>query len=427
LTDDAIRDLGLSGIAVGPNRMRALRPDVVKTLAESMKASGLLQPIVVRPRGAIGFLLVVGHHRYEAARLLKWPSIKATIKEGMDADRALLAEIDENLIRADLTPVENSAHYAKRAELYLSLYPETKHGGAPGAGRGKQPRSQSEHDVHFVKAFADATAEKTGQTRQNVQRAVKRGKAISDIVKLAGTSLDEVTELDALARMEEAHPEEAAELKRRAIDGEKVSAKTVEKQVRRAKLEEELAQATVHASENLGTKLYGVIYVDPPWRFQPWSRETGMDRAADNHYPTEQLSVLKSIQIPAADDAVMFMWATAPMLFQAGELMTAWGFTYRSHCVWVKPHAGTGYWFRNRHELLLVGTKGKIPAPAPGTQYDSVIEAPLGAHSKKPNAFAEMIEDMFPNMPALEMFARGPRLGWQVWGNEATEPVEAAE
>jgi len=112
------------------------------------------------------------------------------------------------------------------------------------------------------------------------------------------------------------------------------------------------------------------------------------------------------------------MWATAPMLPQALEVMRARGFEYRSQCVWVKDKAGTGYWFRNQHEPLLVGTKGNVPAPAPGTQYSSVIHAPVGRHSEKPACFAEMIEELFPNTPALEMFAREPRLGWDVWGNE---------
>ena len=123
--------------------------------------------------------------------------------------------------------------------------------------------------------------------------------------------------------------------------------------------------------------------------------------------------------VPAAPDCVLFLWATAPMLPEALTVMDAWGFAYKSHCVWVKDRIGTGYWFRNKHELLLVGTRGKVPAPAQGEQYTSIIDATLGKHSEKPACFAEMIEEMFPNVPAVELFARGQRLGWEVWGNEA--------
>jgi len=170
-----------------------------------------------------------------------------------------------------------------------------------------------------------------------------------------------------------------------------------------------------------GSVRFGIIYADPPWRFEPWSRETGMDRAADNHYPTLTLDDIRDMKVPAADDAVLFLWATVPMLPEALTVMAAWEFTYRSHFIWHKDRAGTGYWNRNQHELLLVGTRGAIPAPAPGDQYASVISAPLAEHSRKPEAFAEMIEELFPSLPGVELFARGARVGWHVWGNEAVE------
>lgn len=166
---------------------------------------------------------------------------------------------------------------------------------------------------------------------------------------------------------------------------------------------------------------YGVIYADPPWRFEPYSRDSGMDRAADNHYPTMTLEDIVNMKVPAAEDCVLFMWATVPMLKGALIVMEAWGFDYKSHFVWVKDHAGTGYWSRNSHELLLVGTHGNIPAPAPGQQYDSVITAAAGEHSAKPFAFREAIEDMFPTLPRLEMFARQSWDGWDSWGNEVTD------
>jgi hypothetical protein len=98
--------------------------------------------------------------------------------------------------------------------------------------------------------------------------------------------------------------------------------------------------------------------------------------------------------------------------------MMAWGFTYKSHLVWVKDKRGLGYWGRNRHELLLIGIRGRVPCPAPGAQSASVIEAPRGRHSEKPDIFAEHIERWFPNVPKLEMFARNARPGWSYHGNE---------
>jgi len=195
-------------------------------------------------------------------------------------------------------------------------------------------------------------------------------------------------------------------------------AKHFVKRVTRETHERELAEATIEASRALGTKLYGVIYADPPWQFAPYSRDTGMDRAADNHYPTMSLDDIRAIKVPAADDCVLFLWATAPMLSEALSVMQAWGFAYKSHVVWIKDRMGTGYWFRSMHELLLVGTRGNPPAPAPGEQFTSVIDARASEHSAKPAAFAEMIDEMFPYASGLEMFARAPRLGWDVWGNQ---------
>jgi N6-adenosine-specific RNA methylase IME4 len=170
----------------------------------------------------------------------------------------------------------------------------------------------------------------------------------------------------------------------------------------------------------LPTKKYGVILADPEWRFEPWSRETGMDRAADNHYPTSvtETIALRDVASIAADDCVLFLWATAPMLPQALEVMRAWGFEYRSQVVWAKDRLGTGYWFRNKHELLLVGVHGSIPAPAPGTQFPSLIEAAVCVHSEKPSAFLEMIEAYFPSLPKIELNARKRRPNWDGWGNE---------
>jgi hypothetical protein len=114
------------------------------------------------------------------------------------------------------------------------------------------------------------------------------------------------------------------------------------------------------------------------------------------------------------------------MLPQALEVMAAWGFRYRSHVVWAKDRAGTGYWFRNKHEILLVGVRGAIPAPAPGSQWPSLIEAPVGEHSAKPEAFLELIERYFPTLAKIELNRRGaPRPGWAAWGNEAA-PAERA-
>jgi N6-adenosine-specific RNA methylase IME4 len=191
------------------------------------------------------------------------------------------------------------------------------------------------------------------------------------------------------------------------------------KKAARKDRERELADKTITASLAANTKLYNVIYADPPWHFEVYSEETGMDRSADNHYPTMSIDEIKELTVPAADDAVLYLWATVPMLPEALAVMSAWGFTYKSHIAWVKDKIGTGYWTRNKHELLLIGTRGKIPAPMMGTQPPSAMAVDLLAHSEKPPIFAMMIEHLFPTVPKLEMFCRSARPGWDVMGNEA--------
>lgn len=189
--------------------------------------------------------------------------------------------------------------------------------------------------------------------------------------------------------------------------------RTAAKQTARAEREKNLA-VKIRASHTSTTKTYGVILADPPWRFQPYSAVTGMDRAAGNHYPTLTVSEIRLLAVPAADHAVLFLWRTAPMLLHALSVVAAWGFVFKSEIVWVKDRVGTGYWVRNMHEGLLIATRGQPPAPSPGTQSPSVLQAPVTAHSVKPPAIYEMIERLYPTMPKVELFARTRRPGWDI-------------
>jgi len=165
-----------------------------------------------------------------------------------------------------------------------------------------------------------------------------------------------------------------------------------------------------------GERAYCVVYADPPWTFKTYS-EDGKDRSAENHYPTMTLQQICNLPVPAAEDGVLFLWATSPHLEQAFEVIKRWGFAYKSSLVWVKNRIATGYWARNRHELLLIATRGDIPAPDPAIVPDSVVEAPVGEHSAKPAVFRSIIEQMTPGLSRIELFARGEAPeGWQFWG-----------
>jgi hypothetical protein len=190
---------------------------VIDGLVESIGSQGLLQPIVVQVIGG-GYQLIAGAHRLEAMRRLGRKTIMAGVVKNIDADHPKLAEIDENLIGADLSPAEEAASLASRKAIYERLYPETKQGAAPGkAGGGKQAKDCN------LQSFVDDTAKKTGKDRATISRAAKRGKAIPDVVDLAGTSLDKGVELDALPKLPE---DEQSDLKERAKAGEPVTARS---------------------------------------------------------------------------------------------------------------------------------------------------------------------------------------------------------
>lgn len=392
----------LSSIHIG-ERLRALRPDVVATIAASMAEIGLLHPIVLKPKGK-GFRLVVGCHRVAAAKSLKWETIRAVVDDDISDDRAELAEIDENLERADLSPAERALHVGRRKELYEKLHPETKH-GATGR-RGKK-------DAKFA-SFTETTAKATGQSKRKIALDATRARQVVVLADIVGTALDQGDELDALAKLPAS---EQRKLAARAKAGEKVQVKVAVMKARRVRREQELAEATATASQALGKKLFGVIYADPPWRYDNVPMGD-VARQNEQHYPSMALEDIKALRIPAADDCVLFLWATVPLLPEALAVMAAWGFTYKSASTWVKDKAGTGYWVRGVVEALLIGRRGDVPAPAPGEQFPGVIEAPRGRHSEKPAIFAEHIERLFPNVPKLEMFARTSRAGWDSWGNE---------
>jgi N6-adenosine-specific RNA methylase IME4 len=211
----------------------------------------------------------------------------------------------------------------------------------------------------------------------------------------------------------------AAIAKKQAVASVEMTAaeRAAEKHERRAEREADLGGRQAA----LPNKRFGVILADPEWRFEVYSRETGMDRAADNHYPTSALQEIadRPVTSIAADDCVLFLWATVPMLPHALTVMGAWGFEYKSHFIWAKNRIGTGFWNRNQHELLLLGTRGSIPAPAMGTQWNSLVDARVGRHSEKPIAFYDMIEAYFPTLPKIELNARASRPGWSAWGYEA--------
>jgi len=168
-------------------------------------------------------------------------------------------------------------------------------------------------------------------------------------------------------------------------------------------------------------KKYQVIYVDPPWRY---NFAKVKNDSIEHHYATMSIVDIVKMHVPSDDNAVLFLWATAPKLREALEVMDAWGFTYITNAIWDKKSIGIGYWFRGQHELLLVGVKGNFSPPPKYKRIGSVYVYKRSIHSKKPNGFRTLINEWYPDANKLEMFARECFDGWDAYGNQLSDTIQ---
>lgn len=142
-------------------------------------------------------------------------------------------------------------------------------------------------------------------------------------------------------------------------------------------------------------------------------------------YDTLSTTDICAVPVPdvAARDAVLFLWATNPLLPEAVRVVDAWGFTWKTMLTWCKPRLGTGYWLRGMTEHLVIATRGHPALPA--NPPPSVAHLPAGAHSEKPRALYGLCEALGPP-PRLELFARQRRHGWAAWGDQVSRLADAS-
>ena len=216
-----------------------------------------------------------------------------------------------------------------------------------------------------------------------------------------------------ITRKEASEAQFLSELSEKEFAEVRAGEKTIT-EIRREKVREQNRQEKV--SRPIPKGLFNIILADPPWQYE---HEISDSRKIENQYPTMKLEEIATLSIPAADDSVLFLWATNPKLKEALWVMEKWGFDYRTNLVWAKDKIGMGFYFRSQHELLLVGKKGNYPMPEPSNRPSSLVTFPRLDHSKKPSIIYNLIETMYPEAKKLELFQRGePRPDWAVWSNE---------
>lgn len=164
------------------------------------------------------------------------------------------------------------------------------------------------------------------------------------------------------------------------------------------------------------------VLMDPAWAFTTYSKKN-QDRAAENHYQCMTLEDMYALPVAdvMAKDSVCLLWVTNPFMAYGFEMMSRYGFKYKTCLTWLKHNngkvqQGTGYHLRGATEHMLIGTKGKGFCPPPALRLPSGFLAPRTLHSAKPEEQYQYAENYQP--PYLELYARRPRTGWVSLGNE---------
>jgi N6-adenosine-specific RNA methylase IME4 len=185
-----------------------------------------------------------------------------------------------------------------------------------------------------------------------------------------------------------------------------------------------------HFLSEIGTRKFGTILADPPWQFQNKTGKVAPEHRRLSRYETLTLDQIKALPVGdvAGSTSHLYLWVPNALLPEGIQVLNAWGFIYKSNIVWHKIRKdggsdgrGVGFYFRNVTELLLFGVRGKNARTlAPGRRQVNYLATRKREHSRKPDEQYDIIEACSKG-PYLELFARGIRKGWTVWGNEADQ------
>jgi len=421
-TEATIVMLRVDDIEMGPGR-RPVQQDAADRLAQSMSDIGLRTPITVRNvQGRI--VLVAGAHRLAAAKKLGWSEIACYSAASMTDDDARLWEISENLHRSELTALERDelfAEYVRLGDARAKTAGATCTSSLPD-GRKKGPQ--------HMPSGINAAARELGIEGTAAKRAIKVA-SLSPEAKEAARELGLDDNRSALLKAASAAPDKQAEairdiaVRKAAPEPTKTTLpetyvrpeppesiyddlpveNSFDEAARRLKVWERShreawddaqgkaarAAAPIVPSTSAPGQRYGVIYAD-----------------------MNNLAGIKATDINAIAeaDAMLFLWAPATALPAALEAVASAGFTYCDQFVWGKPNAASGKINRNKHELLLVGTRGKIPAPARDARAESLIYGQPDGEDWKPPIVRRIIETAYPSLTRVELNANSKIDGW---------------
>ncbi len=359
-------------------------------LKTDIAKNGVLEPVVF-----IGSAILDGRNRYMAARDLgiEYPRVE------FDGDDPLAFVVAKNLARRHLTESQRAMVAAKLAKLPVGANQHT----AGSANLPTQTEAASLLNVSERAIRSAKAVERTGAPE--LIAAVEADKvSVSAAADIATLPVPE-------QRLIDLNDTKAVLNAAKAIRTERANEK-------RSLRNERLVELSNLNAPLPTDRLYPVIYADPPWQYD---FSPSNDRSVENHYPTMPIEDILAMDVAllATPDAMLFLWAPPSFIKKGIAVLEAWGFELASSMVWDKDRIGTGIYFRQQHEYLLLGKRGNPITPAPGTQPASVLRARRSDHSAKPAEVYGLIERMYPGLPCIELFSRSPRSGWDVWGNQA--------
>lgn len=180
----------------------------------------------------------------------------------------------------------------------------------------------------------------------------------------------------------------------------------------------------------VGMQKFATVLADPPWQFENRTGKMAPEHKRLQRYPTMSLQAIKDlpVEVIVEDTAHLYLWVPNALLAEGMQVMEHWGFTYKTNLVWYKirkdggpDRRGVGFYFRNVTEIILFGVRGKNARTLqPGRSQENIITTRKREHSRKPDEQYDLIEACSPG-PFIELFARGPRPNWVVWGNQAED------
>ena len=404
----------------------------LEELGADIRANGQVETVKLH-RG----MVLDGRNRYTACGK-QGLGVRTEVFQGSDRE-ALSWVISKNLKRRHLTESQRAVVAARLTTLRLGDNQHTAQAAqicAPDLLQAVAPpaapppivsQSEAAESLNVSRRSVQTAARMLEDAAPEVVEAVETGGlAVSAAAELAERpKAEQKAILDALPRDDGGKLTPEAKKEIRKVAKEIRAEDQAEKKKKRNEREAQLG-AKIRALPDVRA---GLILSDFEWHFKVRSEETGMDRHAANHYVTAAEAMTPEAIVErqrermaiAADDCIHLMWCPASFNWTALQVMHLQGFTYVSQFVWDKPGIGTGFWVRDKHELLLIGVKGKIPCPAMGDQFDSLLPAPKGEHSEKPDFQYAIAEHYFPSLPKVELNARRHREGWIQWGNQLPE------